>query len=156
MPVWHPVTPEMGKPSFNGPECIKEIQLKSDDKNQMSKFFTKVKTGTRSDLEPEIKRRGSDLASGATCEGFKVEFDADEKKEVSIISKAGENDVKSEASLVIDRDEKRGVKRDHKEFATGFGFPTKEPPLQSSAQRKGNNKNAEDKQTTLLSFFGKC
>ena len=25
--VWYPVTPGMGKPSFDGPECIKEVRL---------------------------------------------------------------------------------------------------------------------------------
>lgn len=24
--VWYPVTPAMGKPSFDGPECIKEVR----------------------------------------------------------------------------------------------------------------------------------
>lgn len=25
--VWYPVTPAMGKSSFDGPECIKEVRL---------------------------------------------------------------------------------------------------------------------------------
>ncbi|XP_031263352.1 uncharacterized protein LOC116121546 isoform X2 [Pistacia vera] len=39
--VWYPVTPAMGKASFDGPECIKEIQLKTEGKNPISNFFLK-------------------------------------------------------------------------------------------------------------------
>ncbi|KAI9078946.1 hypothetical protein K1719_039095 [Acacia pycnantha] len=31
----------MDKPSFDGPECIKEIQLKTEKNASISKFFTK-------------------------------------------------------------------------------------------------------------------
>ncbi|KAM7263367.1 hypothetical protein ACFE04_001050 [Oxalis oulophora] len=37
---WYPVTSAMGKPSFDTPECVQEIQLKMEVKNPISKFFT--------------------------------------------------------------------------------------------------------------------
>nr|GMD15686.1 embryonic stem cell-specific 5-hydroxymethylcytosine-binding protein [Ipomoea batatas] len=39
--VWYPVTPEMGKSSFDGLECIKEIKLKPDETKSISQFFSK-------------------------------------------------------------------------------------------------------------------
>ncbi|KAL4587907.1 hypothetical protein LXL04_000784 [Taraxacum kok-saghyz] len=38
--VWYPVTSAMGKPSFDGPECIKEIQVK--ETKPISMFFAKM------------------------------------------------------------------------------------------------------------------
>ncbi|XP_057964435.1 uncharacterized protein LOC131155375 isoform X4 [Malania oleifera] len=38
---WYPVTPAVGNPSFDGPECIKEIQLKTEDKNSITQYFSK-------------------------------------------------------------------------------------------------------------------
>ncbi|KAK1649311.1 hypothetical protein QYE76_067116 [Lolium multiflorum] len=38
--VWYPVTTAMGKPSFNGSECIKEVQLRPSGK-PISEFFLK-------------------------------------------------------------------------------------------------------------------
>ncbi|KAK1567598.1 hypothetical protein Q3G72_014100 [Acer saccharum] len=49
--VWYPVTPAMGKPTVDGPECIKEIQLKTEGKNPISKFF----------LRKQIKEQESNL-----------------------------------------------------------------------------------------------
>lgn len=38
--AWYPVTPAMGKPSLDGPECIKEIQLESAENKSISQFFS--------------------------------------------------------------------------------------------------------------------
>ncbi|CAK9140871.1 unnamed protein product [Ilex paraguariensis] len=51
--VWYPVTPAMGKPSFDGPECIKEIQLKAEETNTISKFFSKK--GIKSEQQSYVK-----------------------------------------------------------------------------------------------------
>ncbi|KAK9281606.1 hypothetical protein L1049_004509 [Liquidambar formosana] len=51
--AWYPVTPAVGKPSFDGPECIKEIQLKNEEK-PISKFFS-TKGGNVKDSDPNDK-----------------------------------------------------------------------------------------------------
>ncbi|GLU08037.1 hypothetical protein SLE2022_249660 [Rubroshorea leprosula] len=38
--VWYPVTPAIGKLSFDGPECIKEIKIQTEEKNTISRFFS--------------------------------------------------------------------------------------------------------------------
>ncbi|KAK1297870.1 hypothetical protein QJS10_CPB14g01021 [Acorus calamus] len=38
---WYPVTPAMGRTSFDGPDCIKEIQLKPAEPEPILKFFTR-------------------------------------------------------------------------------------------------------------------
>ncbi|XP_038713852.1 abasic site processing protein HMCES isoform X2 [Tripterygium wilfordii] len=38
--AWYPVTPAMGKTSFDGPDCIKEIPLKVENKTTISNFFS--------------------------------------------------------------------------------------------------------------------
>ncbi|CAA0842437.1 Unknown protein [Striga hermonthica] len=39
--AWYPVTTAIGKLSFNGPECIKEIQVKTEETKTISQFFSK-------------------------------------------------------------------------------------------------------------------
>ncbi|CAH1417939.1 unnamed protein product [Lactuca virosa] len=49
--VWYPVTPAMGKPSFDGPECIKEILVK--ETKPISMFFAKMGTKIENQSEPK-------------------------------------------------------------------------------------------------------
>ncbi|CAH9140675.1 unnamed protein product [Cuscuta epithymum] len=52
--VWYPVTPAMGKSSFDGPECIVEIQLKAEETKSISQFFSKMgEKGTKSEVTPK-------------------------------------------------------------------------------------------------------
>uniref|UniRef100_A0A7N0UFI1 Embryonic stem cell-specific 5-hydroxymethylcytosine-binding protein n=1 Tax=Kalanchoe fedtschenkoi TaxID=63787 RepID=A0A7N0UFI1_KALFE len=69
--VWYPVTPAMGKPSFDGPECIKEVPLKAETK-QISSFFTKKPA--KSQIE-NIKdgKSSSDCANIDTISSVKEE-----------------------------------------------------------------------------------
>ncbi|KAL8516549.1 hypothetical protein ACS0TY_014988 [Phlomoides rotata] len=39
--AWYPVTPAMGKLSFDGPDCIKEIKVKMEETKTISQFFLK-------------------------------------------------------------------------------------------------------------------
>ncbi|XP_011089624.1 embryonic stem cell-specific 5-hydroxymethylcytosine-binding protein [Sesamum indicum] len=39
--AWYPVTTAIGKLSLNGPECIKEIQIKTEETKSISQFFSK-------------------------------------------------------------------------------------------------------------------
>ncbi|KFK32506.1 hypothetical protein AALP_AA6G251500 [Arabis alpina] len=38
--VWYPVTPAIGKPTFDGPECIQQIPLKASQNSLISKFYS--------------------------------------------------------------------------------------------------------------------
>ncbi|ANM63238.1 embryonic stem cell-specific 5-hydroxymethylcytosine-binding protein [Arabidopsis thaliana] len=38
--VWYPVTSAIGKPTFDGPECIQQIPLKTSQNSLISKFFS--------------------------------------------------------------------------------------------------------------------
>ncbi|KAF6144267.1 hypothetical protein GIB67_024494 [Kingdonia uniflora] len=53
--VWYPVTPAIGKPSFDGLECIKEIQLKAKEKNLISNFFSKKKDNNEAESNPSSR-----------------------------------------------------------------------------------------------------
>ncbi|XP_074332880.1 uncharacterized protein LOC141670781 [Apium graveolens] len=39
--IWYPVTSAMNKPAYDGPECIREIQLKTEEMKPISSFFSK-------------------------------------------------------------------------------------------------------------------
>lgn len=39
--IWYPVTPAMGKPAFNGPECIEEIKPKVAGESNIAQMFGK-------------------------------------------------------------------------------------------------------------------
>ncbi|BBN01360.1 hypothetical protein MPTK1_2g06860 [Marchantia polymorpha subsp. ruderalis] len=41
--VWYPVTPEMGKPSFDVPECVQEVKLKVAKESSIFQLFAKRK-----------------------------------------------------------------------------------------------------------------
>ncbi|XP_024543738.1 embryonic stem cell-specific 5-hydroxymethylcytosine-binding protein-like isoform X1 [Selaginella moellendorffii] len=63
--VWYPVTSAMGKPSFNGPDCIKEI--KQQKVNDISRFFKRKpqesnpNAATGQDPEREVCDRPRDV-----------------------------------------------------------------------------------------------
>ncbi|CAL4918449.1 unnamed protein product [Urochloa decumbens] len=69
--VWYPVTSAMGKTSFDGPECIKEVHMGPSEK-PISKFFTKKSTTHDQSVKPE--KTTSEFASHA-FRASKVEGD---------------------------------------------------------------------------------
>lgn len=48
--AWYPVTPAMGKPSFDGPQCIKELKI--NQSRPISLFFSKKGPGKQLDSKP--------------------------------------------------------------------------------------------------------
>ncbi|XP_043718525.1 abasic site processing protein YoqW isoform X2 [Telopea speciosissima] len=140
--VWYPVTPAMGKTSLNGPECIKEIQLKSKEKNSISKFFTK-----KTENQQESARIN-------LLENVKDEPGNQEDTEDATDSK-GNNGSKSDVSSLLQEEAgKCGIKRDYEESAADLKS-TIDKLETSHAKKKANLKSAGDKQPTLLSYFGK-
>ncbi|KAH6814431.1 embryonic stem cell-specific 5-hydroxymethylcytosine-binding protein [Perilla frutescens var. frutescens] len=50
--AWYPVTPAIGKISFDGPECIKEVKM--EETKTISQFFSKKKAGETE--EPKLEK----------------------------------------------------------------------------------------------------
>lgn len=190
--VWYPVTPAMGKPSFDGPECIKEIQLKTEGKNPISNFFSKKeskkeresKTEEKSSFEESVKTNLPKGMKGEPIKEIKKEsasgleekyssdttaqtnlpksvkeepVTADDIRTQSLVEK-GDPDTKSLASVLSDEDTKKRLqKRDYEEFladskpATDGNDKLGTSPL----KKKGNVKDAGEKQPTLFSYFSK-
>ncbi|CAN1141997.1 Abasic site processing protein HMCES [Linum perenne] len=128
--MWHPVTPAMGRLSFDGPECIKEIRLKKEEKGSISKFFVKK----------EVKEKEDDLkAEEETC-----------KLDDPVQKEEDEESVKEEAGIeeIVDNvDEKSKVKLE-------FDDTTREES--QAVRKKAKMKNdGDNKQPTLLSYFAK-
>ncbi|MBA0752850.1 hypothetical protein Gogos_005580 [Gossypium gossypioides] len=150
--VWYPVTPAIGKLSFEGPECVKEVPLKTQEKNSISKFFStrkvekeqesnmeqsvcdeSVKTNLRNNLKEELRSTDDRLAS-------LTDKDHDSKSNVPVPSLGDVG--KSQA------------KRDYEELLADTK-PSKDEIETSPARKKGNIKGGGDKQPTLFSYFGK-
>ncbi|KAI3924007.1 hypothetical protein MKW92_027478 [Papaver armeniacum] len=153
--VWYPVTSAMGKPSFDGPECIKEISLKTEEKNLISKFFAKKTPDSEEETNEPIKislKESNHPPSGS----LKVE--PEENSDLPSDSKEKRSHKSDSYPLHPEEDKKCGIKRDYEEVES----ETKPSPdkigktKMSPLKKKSNtNKTAGDKQPTLLSYFGK-
>ncbi|KAL5794591.1 hypothetical protein ACOSP7_003185 [Xanthoceras sorbifolium] len=89
--VWYPVTPAMGKPTVDGPECIKEIQLKTDG-NPISNFFLRKEIKEQSNMEE--KSLFDDSVKTNPLKGLKEE-------PIKEIKKEGESDLEQKNSCDI-------------------------------------------------------
>lgn len=149
--VWYPVTPSMGKPSFDGPDCIKEIQLKNDGSNLISKFFS----------AKEIKKEHSDSQEKTSC-GTSV------KHEASPSLEEHKRDVNLEASSVESKDclakcssdtartcqikrDREGISSESKSGVDDYSKVGSSPKI----RKKGSLKTGNDNQSTLFSYFGR-
>ncbi|WCJ37235.1 Abasic site processing protein HMCES [Euphorbia peplus] len=138
---WYPVTPAMGKTSFDGPECIKEIQLKQEEKSTISKFFQRKETKRE---EPNSQQSSHEKAESpkSVKEGNKSKEKLSTCQILDIDSKPNEGESKCllkrdhvEASLNADESEK-----------VQQSPPRKKPTLASAGEKQ---------QPTLFSYFGK-
>ncbi|XP_057754188.1 uncharacterized protein LOC130973595 isoform X1 [Arachis stenosperma] len=140
--VWYPVTPAMGKPSFDGPECIKEIQVKAEGNTLISKFFSR-KGSENEETKPEQKIVPS--------QGFiKSEKQPEEAKKTEV----GDSDFKSSQDAT-----KVPTKRDY-EASSGESKPALAnkdvvSPNPAKKREKAKTNAADDKQPNLFSYFGK-
>ncbi|XP_058005912.1 uncharacterized protein LOC110651059 isoform X2 [Hevea brasiliensis] len=159
--VWYPVTPAMGKTSFDGPECIKEINFKTEDQSTISKFFSRK----------EIKREQESNLQEGTCdkavdidlrESVKEEHGSIDKLEIPSLTEKLDDNIKSNVSIIPceDKDEtKCKTKRNHEEPLADSNTVKREELQRSPARKKANIKSGvggdRDKQPTLLSYFSK-
>ncbi|PKA66123.1 hypothetical protein AXF42_Ash018413 [Apostasia shenzhenica] len=98
--IWYPVTTAMGKTSFDGPECIKEIQLKPAAGNQISKMFSKkIGDNHKPDYAfPKPAKPGdSDDKPAKISEGFSPpkEEQEESQREVDLEAKADVPEINS-------------------------------------------------------------
>ncbi|XP_045795293.1 abasic site processing protein YoqW isoform X1 [Trifolium pratense] len=143
---WYPVTPAMGKPSFDGPECIKEIQIKTEGNIPISKFFSR-KRAVDEDTKPEHK----------VChEPVKIEQTKDLSEEAKTEEERDSN-LKSSGSSPSQNVTKFPIKREY----DSISFDSK-PSLANidqvsvnAAKKKEKAKAVDDKQPTLFCYFGK-
>ncbi|GAV70752.1 DUF159 domain-containing protein [Cephalotus follicularis] len=156
--VWYPVTPAMGKLSFDGPDCSKEIQLKKEEKNSISKFFS-AKPIKR---EPESKPDEKDLCNKSSeSNPLKVESLKEEPEtEIRTLcsTEKGEHDSKFSASLLSQESaDKCGTKRDYEELLADSKHQADENDVHPTdrTRKKGNLESTGDKQPTLFSYFKK-
>ncbi|RDX93025.1 Embryonic stem cell-specific 5-hydroxymethylcytosine-binding protein [Mucuna pruriens] len=143
--VWYPVTAAMGKPSFDGPECIKEIQVKSEGNTSISKFFSRKGTESE-DTKPGQKiscpefvktEHTEDLGEGAKPEG--------------------ENDLKFSGSSHSQNASILPIKREYETFSADSkpALANHDQISSNPAKKKEKTKTANDNQPTLFSYFGK-
>ncbi|GAB4841502.1 hypothetical protein Ancab_022218 [Ancistrocladus abbreviatus] len=157
--AWYPVTPAIGKLSFDGPECFKEIQLKSKG-TPISKFFSKNGTDKVKGPKKLVKSLDdNDSALQNVQNDVGDELETKAKEEVTYDS--GEMNAKAE--VCAGSSQAAGVKcqtkRDYDEFLTAADTKPSgeeiEKPLTSPAKKKGNIKGASEKQPTMLSYFAR-
>ncbi|XP_060180344.1 uncharacterized protein LOC132610101 isoform X2 [Lycium barbarum] len=73
--AWYPVTPAMGKPSFDGPECIKE--LKTNETRSISQFFSKKGDRDQQEQKSHIKVSEEEPLNTAQTENLKQESESE-------------------------------------------------------------------------------
>ncbi|BAT84233.1 hypothetical protein LR48_Vigan03g112200 [Vigna angularis] len=144
--VWYPVTPAMGKSSFDGPECIKQIQVKAEGNTSISMFFSK-KGAERKDTKPEQKLSCHESVKTEPTEDLIEGAKTDEV----------DNDLKFSGSSHSKNASMLPIKREYETFSADSkpALACHDQISSTPAKKKEKTKSADDKQPTLFSFFGK-
>ncbi|GJN25119.1 hypothetical protein PR202_gb12907 [Eleusine coracana subsp. coracana] len=176
--VWYPVTSAMGKTSFDGPECIKEVPLGPSEK-PISKFFTKKSTVHDQPAKPEktfqeLTETNAPIAAKVECDES-VEYQSGQIKQQQLGDKHTTwNAVKDEPVTLQPQvlEKPQRVKHDDVILAdadvmsakrkienTEVNLDTKmenrgRSPLLPMKKGKGS-KAASDGQASLFSYFAK-
>uniref|UniRef100_A0A2N9H4Q1 Embryonic stem cell-specific 5-hydroxymethylcytosine-binding protein n=1 Tax=Fagus sylvatica TaxID=28930 RepID=A0A2N9H4Q1_FAGSY len=93
--VWYPVTPGMGKPSFDGPECIKEIKLKIEGSNPITKFFSTKAIKKEESSNLEEKNSCAQSIKTDPPKSFKKELETEDNTAFSPFTEKGDQDARS-------------------------------------------------------------
>ncbi|KAK7373511.1 hypothetical protein VNO80_06923 [Phaseolus coccineus] len=144
--VWYPVTSAMGKTSFDGPECIKEIQVKAEGNTSISMFFSK-KGAESNDTKPEQKLSSHEFVKTEPTEDLIEGAKAEE----------GDNDLKFSGSSHSKNASTLPIKREYETFSADSkpALANHDQISSNPAKKKEKTKTANDKQPTLFSYFGK-
>ncbi|KAL0921283.1 hypothetical protein M5K25_008342 [Dendrobium thyrsiflorum] len=150
--VWYPVTPAMGKPSFEGPECIKEIQLKPSFQNQISKLFSKKRDDNinKCKAEPEFMKSADVFSENENPKSLKEEPAMVDTKELADEKRHKSDDSPSAEKRTVGP-ELRGIKRDLEEVEPDFEVKTELSDCYSTSVKK--KLRSGDKQSSLLLYF---
>ncbi|CAA7396158.1 unnamed protein product [Spirodela intermedia] len=155
--VWHPVTAAMGKPSFDGPECVKEIQSKPAEKGSLSKFLKKHVSAVHEIISPQsaTAARPESVQERHGLEDVKEEEDAIVKREFPAGLQENE---KAESRTHIARPPKEALEEYSKK--RGYGQPLSDsvsPAVGADDSKKKGKivKSAGGEQATLFSYFGR-
>ncbi|KAK6940450.1 SOS response associated peptidase (SRAP) [Dillenia turbinata] len=151
--VWRPVTPAMGKPSFDGPECIMEVKPKTQEKNSISRFFPVKGQNLNTQVTSSVK----ESRNRSSPERMKQE-EIDTKDGIvhSSFTAQGSKSSRHSNAVVLPTEGAIKRERDHEEFTVDVKPTDKTKEASASpAKKKANLKNASDKQPTMLSYFGK-
>ncbi|KAF8733863.1 hypothetical protein HU200_014715 [Digitaria exilis] len=97
--VWYPVTPAMGKISFDGPECIKEMHTGPREK-PISNFFTKKSSAEDQSLKPE--KITLECAKTHASRASKVECDEAVENQPDDVNRRQLEDNQNTSSIVKD------------------------------------------------------
>ncbi|KAB2636665.1 embryonic stem cell-specific 5-hydroxymethylcytosine-binding protein-like [Pyrus ussuriensis x Pyrus communis] len=153
--VWYPVTPAMGKVSFDGPECINEIQLKTEGNNSITKFFS-AKGTKKEELNPKDTSSDDTSAKKDLSKMVKEEPESKEDTEQPYSTEQCEDESKCNVSTFSQEGVSKGqAKRDYEEFSADskpVAYVTNKKSA-SLAKKKVNPKSSLDKQPTLFSYF---
>ncbi|GJT27033.1 embryonic stem cell-specific 5-hydroxymethylcytosine-binding protein [Tanacetum coccineum] len=152
--VWYPVTPAMGKPSFDGPECIKEIQVKTEEIKPISMFFAKKVTKKEDQSEPQLTTPHKELVKTEKLKNPKDEPETADNNQEPYSEKVSDESKSTVTTVGLST---LPLKREYNEFSSDIKPSLDEADKQysSPAKKKGNIKGAGDKQKTLFSYFGK-
>ncbi|KAK9747840.1 hypothetical protein RND81_02G018100 [Saponaria officinalis] len=153
--AWYPVSSVMNKASFDGPECIKEIVLKEQQLNPITKFFSK-RTGDEKEPSNIVKS----LPEESTATDVKDNIQEPEvQKGSKLFSSAGKSDTetKFDVSTHTPRSEiKVEGKRDFEEFLADSKPKNNQADIKPQMTlKKSKVKGATEKQAKLSSYFGK-
>ncbi|KAG6535456.1 hypothetical protein ZIOFF_000429 [Zingiber officinale] len=168
--VWYPVTTAVGKPSFDGPDCITEIKLKRPVENQIAKFFTKKADG-KNQMEEEHTKRLELSPKGDRVDDTKKDASRTENV-ANFKEESPQNDMfncmKEDCEHHVDeKHSSNGLLKKENVSPDIFGTKrqTQEIPLDSGStsekvssllKKARRVKNVDDKQASLLSYFGKA
>ncbi|XP_073015054.1 uncharacterized protein [Primulina eburnea] len=180
--AWYPVTPAMGKLSCDGPECIKKIQVKAEETNSITHFFsTKVSRSLEPEPEHEKTTIKEEILEAGQPKYVKEEpeshskFDNTRMKDEPIeaghqkfvneepephydhhesITEEDVNELKGDVATLLSKGVSP-VKRGFEEFSTAAKPFAKETRRQHKSSDRKRGKGPTDRQPTLFSYFGR-
>ena len=132
---------------------VLQIHLKREGKGSISKFFTRKEF--KEESNPEEITHGKSLK--LEPKSVKEEYESDGKLETPCSAKTVDYDLKSEPETFSHEGESKCRTKRGCEELVDSKLKTDEvvKPRSSPAKKKANLKSVDDKQPTLLSYFGK-
>ncbi|THF95964.1 hypothetical protein TEA_021596 [Camellia sinensis var. sinensis] len=139
--VWYPVTPAIGKASFDGPECIKEIKLKSEATYPISKFFSKKGANSEQESKPQVGSMHKLPIKTNQRKSLKEEPETEDDVDCPSLTEESSDGSKPNVSTLSDKAAANlPIKREYEEFSADMKpciGETNKPQI-SPPKKKGN------------------